>query len=249
MMLEFLEAAKGCTKEIQYPKHAPCETCNGSGAAKGSTPVTCNTCGGHGEVVQRQMFLSMRTTCPSCGGKGKVIKDPCSGCSGSGRSRVMSKLKVHVPPGVDNGMQIHLGGQGDLGDPGGPPGDLRVTIRVKAHEFFQRDGLQVLTQVPISYPKACLGGELVVQTIDGEETVKIPVGTPSGKVFKLDHKGIADPHGRGRGDHHVQVVVSVPTSLSPREEELIRELAKIADEKVPEKEKSVFKDLFNRFTS
>jgi len=240
--LDFLDAAKGCTKEIQFPKHAPCEPCKGTGAAPGSQPVTCNTCRGAGEVIQRQMFLSIRTACPACQGQGQIIKDRCKECTGSGRQRIMDKISVRIPAGIDDGMKIRHQGKGDLGDPGGPPGDLYVTISVKEHEFFHRDGVNIITEVPMSYPTACLGGELTVTTIDGEEKIRIHPGTPSGKVIPLRGKGIPALHGGGRGDHLVQVVVRVPTELTAQEKELIRQLAGASGEKV--KEKGFFKEIF-----
>jgi molecular chaperone DnaJ len=247
--LEFLEAARGCTKEIQYPKAAPCEPCHGSGAAPGSSPVRCTTCDGSGQITQVQMFLRMSSPCPRCGGTGRRVEDPCKTCSGAGRSRVMEKLSVRVPAGVDDGMKIRHLGKGDLGDPGGAPGDLYVTIHVGQHEFFHRDGTNVLTTIPIGYAMACLGGELTVTTIDGEERLTVPAGTPSGKVFNMRGKGIPSLSNGSKGDHLVQVVVAVPTTLSDRERELIRELAQIQHDKVSDKDnKGFFKELFERLT-
>jgi molecular chaperone DnaJ len=245
--IDFLEAAKGCEKEIQVPKHAPCTECEGSGAAPGSQPQVCGTCRGAGEVIQAQMFLRIRATCPTCGGAGKVIRDPCKGCGGSGRTRVSEKLKVTIPAGVDDGMQLRLQGKGDAGDPGAPSGDLYVTIHVAPHDIFGRDGNNVLCQVPIGFATACLGGEIQVPTIDGEENLQIERGTPSGKVFTLRGKGVPALNGRGRGDHLVQVVVAVPQTLSPKEEELIRQLASLQDAKV--KDRSIWKEFLNRLTN
>jgi molecular chaperone DnaJ len=246
LTIDFLEAAKGCEKEIQVPKHAPCGTCDGTGAAPGSQPQVCGTCRGAGEVIQAQMFLRIRATCPTCGGQGKVVRDPCTECQGTGRTRVSEKLKVNIPAGVDDGMQLRLQGKGDVGDPGAPPGDLYITLRIAEHELFGRDGNNVLCQVPISFATACLGGEITVPTIDGEETLKIERGTPSGKVITLRGKGIPALNGRGRGDQLVQVVVAVPKQVSPREEELIRQLAALQDAHV--KERSTWKDFLNRLT-
>lgn len=250
--LEFLEAAHGCSKEIEVPKHALCDTCTGSGVAAGSKPVTCATCKGAGEVVQAQMFLRIRTTCPACGGSGQTIKDPCTTCSGSGRTRMAEKLKVTIPAGVDEGMQMRLTGKGDVGDPGAPPGDLYVNIRVTPHEVFSRDGLNVLCTLPVHYSLACLGGDIQVPTIDGETKITLPPGTPSGKVVPLRGKGIPSLNGRGRGDQLVQVVVAVPKEMSAREIELVRELAEISGARVAERDRSVLdemKDWLGRFTS
>jgi molecular chaperone DnaJ len=244
--LDFLEAAKGLEREISVPKHAPCSPCDGTGAAPGSQPQTCTTCRGAGEVIQAQMFLRIRTACPACRGAGRVIKDPCKDCSGSGRTRVTEKLKVTIPAGVDDGMQLRLQGKGDVGDAGAPPGDLYITLRVAEHEMFGRDGVNVLSKVPMSFATACLGGEVTVPTIDGDQPLAIPAGTPSGKVFTIRGKGIPSLNGRGRGDHLVQMVVAVPKQLSPKEEELIRQLATLQDARV--KDRSIWKDLLNIFT-
>ncbi|MFZ5479789.1 MAG: molecular chaperone DnaJ [Myxococcota bacterium] len=248
LTVDFLEAAKGCEKEIQVPKHAPCGACEGTGATPGSQPQVCGTCRGAGEVVQAQMFLRIRATCPTCGGHGKVIRDPCKECTGSGRTRVSEKLKVTIPAGVDDGMQLRLQGKGDVGDPGAPPGDLYITLRIAEHEIFARDGNNVLVQVPIGYATACLGGEITVPTIDGEEKIEIARGTPSGKVMTLRGKGIPAINGRGRGDQLVQLVVAVPKSLTAREEELIRQLAALQEEKVGG-ERNMWKEFLNRLTS
>jgi molecular chaperone DnaJ len=244
--VEFLEAAKGCEREIEFPKHALCNTCTGSGAKPGSQPTTCLTCGGVGEVIQAQMFLRIRSTCPACQGRGKVVKDRCNDCTGSGRVRVSEKVKVTVPAGVDEGMQLRLNGKGDVGDPGAPPGDLYITLRVKQHEMFRRDGTSVICTVPMSFPQACLGGVISVPTIDGEEEITIEPGTPSGKVIHLRGKGIPAINGRGRGDHLVQLVVAVPKTMNAKEEELVRQLAGVQDSKV--KDRSLWKDLVGLFT-
>lgn len=246
LTIEFLEAAKGMEREIQFPRHALCGTCSGNGAKPGSSPVTCQTCGGHGEVVQAQMFLRIRTTCPACGGRGSVVKDKCTDCTGSGRVRVSDKVKVTIPAGVDDGMQLRLSGRGDVGDPGAPPGDLYITVRIRPHEHFKREGTTVICTVPMSFPQACLGGEISVPTIDGEELITIEPGTPSGKVIPLRGKGIPSLNGRGRGDHLVQLVVAVPKVVTGREEELIRQLAGMQDAKV--KDRSLWKDLVEFFS-
>jgi molecular chaperone DnaJ len=247
LTIDFLEAAKGCEKELQVPKSTLCTTCDGNGAAAGTQPQVCSTCRGAGEVVQAQMFLRIRTACPTCGGRGRVIRDPCAPCEGTGRVRISEKLKARIPAGIDDGMQLRLQGKGDAGDPGAPPGDLYLNIRIAEHEFFHRDGVNVLCQVPISYATACLGGDVTVPTIDGEESVTLERGTPSGKVVQLPGKGIPSLNGRGRGDQLVQVVVAVPRTLSPKEEELVRQLAALQDAKVADR--SIWKDFLNRLTS
>lgn len=246
--LDFLEAVHGVQKEITVPRHTVCETCTGSGAKPGTSPTACSTCGGMGQVVQGHGFLRIRTTCPHCGGRGEVISSPCPACSGRGQTRVTDTLSVSVPAGVDTGLQLRLSGRGDSGDPGAPPGDLYVHIRVRPHEHFKRNGADTLVEIPIGYPKACLGGEIDVPTVDGIEKLEIPRGTPSGKVFTLPGKGVPRLGRRGgRGDHHVQVVVGVPKAMSPEEEELIRKLASLQEEKVSER--GFWRDILGRFSS
>ena len=246
--IEFLDAAHGCEREITFPKHISCEQCTGSGAKAGSQPQVCGTCRGAGEVTQQaQMFLRIRTACPTCGGRGKVVKDPCGGCAGTGRTRTTEKLKVTIPAGVDDGMQLRLSGKGEVGEPGGPAGDLYVTIRVNEHEQFQRDGTNVILRRTIPYVLAALGGELVVPTVDGEETIAVEHGTPSGKVITLRQKGIAAINGRGRGDQLVQLVVEVPKQLSAKEDELLRELAKAQGVKV--RDRGFWQNVFKGFPS
>ncbi|NOY26166.1 MAG: molecular chaperone DnaJ [Oligoflexia bacterium] len=246
--LEFLEAVHGVTREITVPRYAVCGTCSGSGAEPGTQPSACSTCGGVGQVIQGHGFLRIRTVCPGCGGRGKVVTSPCKECEGVGRTRVTDSLSVTVPPGVDSGLQLRLSGRGDEGDPGAPPGDLYVHINVADHERFRRNGVDIVVEVPISYPQACLGATLKVPTVDDEEELEIPAGTPSGKVFTLKGKGVPRLGRRGgRGDHHVQVVVAVPKKLSEEEEEIIRKLAELQDERVAEK--GFWKEFLGRFSS
>lgn len=245
--LEFLEAAKGVEKEIEYPRHAQCGTCKGTRAKPGTKPATCARCQGHGQVFMRVMgFMQVATPCQECGGSGQVIADPCPTCSGRGRVRESAKLTVKVPAGAYEGLQIRHSGKGNPGDPGAPSGDLYVTLRVKPHEIFRRDGVTVLVTVPVSFPQACLGAQVVVPTIDGDETITIEAGTPSGKVVQLRGRGIVDVHGRGRGDQLVQVVVAVPKTLSAKEEELVRQLAGLQDGQV--KDRSLWKEFVDFFT-
>lgn len=247
MGIDFLQAVHGCQEEIDVPRQARCTPCDGSGAEAGSTPETCESCGGVGEVIQAQMFLRIRTTCPTCRGRGQVIRSPCTTCRGRGSTRVTDKLTVTVPAGVDNGLQLRLGGKGNEGEPGAPAGDLFVAIHVKPHEFFKREGANILCTIPVSYAQACLGAEIQVPTVDGEALLDIPGGSASGKVFKLDHLGAPRLDGRGRGDQYVQVVVAVPTVLSALEEDLLRQLAAIQDDSVVEK--GFLREFWDRLTS
>ena len=172
------------------------------------------------------MFLRVRTTCPACSGQGKVIRERCTGCSGSGRIRKVSKLSVKIPPGVDHGMQLRLGNEGEFGEPGGMPGDLYVTIYLKPHEFFQRDGLDVYCTVPVSYAKVCLGASITVPTVHGSAQLVIPTGTQSGKVFAMRGEGIPSPtRSNQRGNQHTQVVVEVPKKMTSEEKALVEKLS------------------------
>lgn len=248
LQLEFLEAIHGVKKEIELPREVVCDRCDGDGAEPGSKPVTCPTCNGQGQVIQQQMFLRIQTACPQCRGRGSVIRDPCRQCDGSGRTRQVDSITVPVPAGMNTGQGLRVPGKGHEGDKGAPPGDLIVHIEVGEHEFFKRNGDDILCEVPISYPQACLGAELTVPTVDGEAKMEIPPGTPSGRVISLPGLGAPRPGGRrGRGDQRVQVIVQVPTKLSGEEEKLVRRLADVQDSKVAEK--GFLKDFWDRLTS
>jgi molecular chaperone DnaJ len=244
--LSFEESISGCTQEISVPKHQPCEPCRGSGAKPGCPPVPCGTCGGVGEVITAQMFLRMRTTCPDCRGAGEMVTEYCADCGGRGRIPDSEKLSVTVPAGVDNGMQLRLIGKGERGVPGAPDGNLFVTIRVAAHPLFRREGFDIFCTVPVSYAQACLGAEVQIPTVHGEDVLAVPSGTPSGKVFPLRGRGVPNINGRGNGEHYVQVVVAVPRSLSPEEEALLRQLAEFQDERVADR--GFWRDLMGRLT-
>lgn len=238
MRLTFLEAAHGVKREIEITRHVHCDTCEGTGLKPDRSQSACSTCGGAGQVIQQQGFLQIRMTCPTCGGRGQTVsaEDQCDACGGSGRQRQAFKKMVTVPPGVDTGMQLRLVGEGEVGDPGAPPGNLFVTIQVQPHEVFKRDGPNTYVSIPVPYPVMVLGGDITVPTIDGEESLSIPRGTESGKVFTMARKGIVRVNGRGpRGDHHVQVVVDVPKKINAEEEELLRKLADHHDTQVQEK--------------
>jgi molecular chaperone DnaJ len=238
LRIDFLEAAHGCRKEIEVARHTHCESCEGTGLKGEAKPRTCQTCAGHGQVIQQQGFLQIRISCPACGGTGQVVsaEDRCDACEGSGRTRTSETLSVTVPAGVDTGMQLRLVGKGEVGDPGAPPGNLFVTIQVRPHEVFRREGAHTFVSVPVPYPVMVLGGEIRVPTVDGEEGMTVPAGTESGKVFTLPRRGVQRVNGRGpKGDHHVQVVVAVPKKISDEEEQLLRRLAELHDTQTQEK--------------
>ncbi|MCW8855602.1 MAG: molecular chaperone DnaJ [Gammaproteobacteria bacterium] len=224
MELSLEDAVFGTSVKIKIPTLVGCKTCDGSGAKKGSQPTTCNTCGGTGQVRIQQGFFSVQQTCPHCHGQGKVIKDPCGTCHGQGRVEERKTLSVKVPAGVDNGDRIRLSGEGEAGENGGPPGDLYVHMHVKPHQIFERDGSNLLCQVPISVATAALGGELEVPTLNGRIKLKIPSETQTGKLFRIKGKGVNPVRGGATGDLICKVVVETPVKLTSRQKELLREL-------------------------
>ncbi len=228
--IDLEEAVKGTEVKIRVPTLVSCDTCNGTGAKKGSSPVTCTTCGGAGQVRMQQGFFSVQQTCPNCRGTGKIISDPCEKCYGQGRVEETKTLSVKVPPGVDTGDRIRLGGEGEASPDGGPSGDLFVQINVREHRIFERDGKHLYCEVPISFIDAALGGELEVPTLDGRVKLKIPMETQTGKLFRLRGKGVAPVRGGSTGDLLCRVVVETPVNLNKRQKELLKELQESFDE-------------------
>ena len=227
--LTFEEAAFGCEKEVTLGRRAQCETCAGSGAAKGTSRERCRQCEGAGQVRVQQGFFTLARTCNVCSGSGEVVKNPCTDCSGSGLRLKESKLKVKVPAGVDHGQRLKMRGEGEAGAGGGPNGDLYVQISIEEHPVFQRQDHEVVCEVPITFSAATLGTEIEVPSLDGKIKLKIPPGTPSGKVFRIKSKGIPvlGSNPQRRGDQHVRVYVHVPKSVSDDERELLEKLAAI----------------------
>lgn len=221
--LSLEEAVRGTTVTIRVPTLVTCKTCHGSGAKKGSSPTTCSTCGGIGQVRMQQGFFSVQQTCPRCHGSGKMITDPCDDCHGQGRVEEYKTLSVKVPAGVDTGDRIRLAGEGEAGEQGGPTGDLYVVVNVREHDIFQRDGRDLYCEVPISFADAALGGELEVPTLDGRVKLKIPEGTQTGKLFRLRGKGVTPVRGGNAGDLMCRVVVETPVKLNRRQRELLEE--------------------------
>ncbi len=221
--LSLEEAVAGTTVKIRIPSLVECHTCGGSGAKKGSSPETCPTCHGHGQVRMQQGFFSVQQTCPRCHGRGTVITDPCGTCQGQGRVQEQKTLSVKVPPGVDTGDRIRLAGEGEAGDTGAPPGDLYVQVAVKPHEIFQREDSHLFCEVPIGFVTAALGGELEVPTLDGKVVLKIPAGTQSGKLFRMRGKGVKPVRGGPVGDLLCRVLVETPVHLTERQKDLLRE--------------------------
>ena len=223
MELTLEEAVRGVSKEIEVPTLVECDTCDGSGAKKGSSAQTCGTCHGHGQVQMRQGFFAVQQTCPTCNGKGKIIKDPCNSCHGQGRKQKTKTLNVKIPAGVDTGDRIRLSGEGEAGEQGAPAGDLYVQVHVKEHNIFERDGNNLYCEVPVSFSMAALGGEVEVPTLDGRVNLKVPEETQTGRMFRMRGKGVKGVRGGGVGDLIVKLVVETPVKLSSRQKELLRE--------------------------
>ena len=218
------EAAQGFTTTIRVPSWETCETCHGSGAKPGTSPVTCPTCGGQGTVRMQQGFFSVQQTCPKCHGKGQIISDPCRDCGGVGRVKRQKTLEVNIPAGIDDGMRIRSSGNGEPGQNGGPPGDLYVEVHIKPHKTFQRNNDDLHCEIPVTFAKAALGGEIEVPTLDGKVEFTVPEGTQSGKVFRLRGKGIKGVRSGRMGDLFCHVNVQTPVKLTARQKELLREL-------------------------
>jgi molecular chaperone DnaJ len=230
LAITFMEAAKGKTKEFNVEKEEPCETCKGLGYPVGSPPQKCSGCGGAGQVRHSQGFFTIATTCNRCEGRGVVFQEVCKDCKGRGRVYKRKTLSLKIPPGVDTGSQLRLVGEGEPGTRGGPPGDLYVVLHVDAHEYFERDGEDLLCRMPISFTQAALGAEIQVPTLDGTERLRIPKGTQTGEVFRLRGLGMPDPRTGRKGNLVVQTIVSTPTNLTGEQEELLRMFARLQGE-------------------
>ena len=247
LAVSFEEAAFGCTKEIELNRTELCDECKGSGCAAGTTAETCPDCRGAGQVrIQRGaggFAFSTTTTCAKCRGTGKIIHTPCKKCGGSGSTRRKQRVSVTIPAGIDDGQAVSLRGQGNAGVNGGPAGDLLVRIQIKPHPQFQRDGVTVLYEHPVSFYQAAMGAELEIPTIDGKVKYSLPAGTQTGTTFRLRGKGIPELRGRGRGDQYVTVRVQVPTSLNAEQKAALNAFGAAMGEDIPE---SGFKGLFDK---
>jgi len=221
------QAANGFDTTIRVPSWDKCDTCHGSGAKPGTQPVTCSTCAGHGQVRMQQGFFSIQQTCPKCHGSGKIIPEPCAACGGAGRIKRNKTLEVKIPAGIDNGMRIRSSGNGEPGTNGGPPGDLYVEIHIKPHEVFQREGDDLHCEMPISFVKAALGGEIEVPTLGGKVSFTIPEGTQTGKTFRLKGKGIKGVRSGYSGDLFCHVVVETPVKLTDKQKDLLKEFERL----------------------
>jgi molecular chaperone DnaJ len=245
--IEFEQVATGADKTLEIERRELCGECGGSGARRGSSPSVCTVCRGRGEVQQAQGFFYVRTTCPRCRGAGKVITDPCSKCQGSGRTTVKRTLQVRVPPGVEDGMQLRVAGEGEPGRDGASRGDLFCVVHVRPHPFFHRRGDTVLLDFPVSFTQAALGAEIEVPTVQGSVKMKIPAGTQTGQEFRVKGKGFPNLEDGSTGPQIVRMFVEVPRKLTARQEELLRQFQETEDSRPRTGKKGVFdkfKDIF-----
>ncbi len=225
--ISFFDAAFGKEAEIEIPKNVACEVCSGTGAKPGTSATQCPNCKGTGQITRSQGFFTISTTCGQCRGEGSIISHPCKECRGHGKVRKLKNIQVKIPPGVDTGSKLRIRSEGEEGERGGPPGDLFVFIYVEPHDFFSREGDDVICQVPISFTQAALGTEIEVPTLNGAKNLKIPKGTESGEIFRIKGEGFPRIHGYGRGDEIVQVMVRTPKNLTKRQEELLKEFEEL----------------------
>ena len=243
--ISFEEAAFGCEKEVSVDRYETCAVCHGSGCADGTSPEVCPDCHGSGQVqVRRQTPMGVFATtspCGRCGGKGRIIKTPCTACRGSGLERKRRTIQAKIPAGIDNGQTISIRGQGHAGKNGGPSGDLLITITVRPHELFRREGTSVLCEAPITFAQAVLGAELEIPTIDGKVKYDLPEGTQSGTTFRLKGKGIPELNGRGRGDQYVTVYIETPRNLNREQKEALKKFAESVGDNNYEERKKFFK--------
>ena len=225
--LSLEEAVRGTEVKIRVPANVLCSTCDGSGAAPGSTPTSCSSCNGLGQVRMQQGFFSVQQTCPKCRGSGQIIETPCSKCQGSGALRETKTLSVKVPAGVDEGDQIRLSGEGETGGRGGVPGDLYVQVRLKSHPIFKRDGNDLYCEMPVSFSTLALGGELEIPTLDGRARLKIPAESQTERVFRLKGKGVKNVRGGMVGELYCKISVETPVNLTRKQRAMIEELDRL----------------------
>jgi molecular chaperone DnaJ len=231
LQISLEEAAIGCEKEIEIRKLDTCDTCDGSGAQDGSSAVTCQTCGGRGQVVASRGFFQVAQTCPTCHGTGRVIQKPCRSCGGEGRKEKTSRVKLKIPAGIDEGSRLRSSGGGEAGLRGAANGDLYVVIHIKEHEIFVRDGLDLHCEMPVPFVMASLGGEMRVPVLGGSTvSVKIPAGTQGGTTFRVRGQGIQPLRGSTRGDMLVRVHVEVPTRLNGEQRKALEKFAELCGE-------------------
>jgi len=228
--IDFMNAVRGCEKEITIRRPVSCSSCSGTGAAAGSKVITCTTCRGQGQVAVSRGFFSIAQTCPKCGGSGQSIQTPCKSCRGEGRVEENARIKLKIPAGVDTGSRLRSAGQGEAGSRGGPAGDLYVVLSVQSHPVFDREENDLTCDIPVSFSQLALGSEISIPSLDGEMKLKIPAGTSSDKVFRIRGQGVPSVSGRGRGDLHIRIQVEVPKHLSAPQKEALEQFAKLCDE-------------------
>lgn len=225
--ISFMEAAKGIEREIAVTRQVKCDKCEGSGQTHGTGRQSCKTCGGSGQMMQRQGFFVIQTTCPTCHGEGSRIEKPCDECRGQGRVRKSRKITVKVPAGIEDGMQLILRGEGESGEGGGHPGDLYVFVQVGRHEFFQRQGDDIIMNMPISFPQAALGTKINVPTLEKEMEIEVPAGVETGEEIRIKGKGFPNVHHKNhRGDLVARLIVKTPKNLSKKQRQLLEEFMK-----------------------
>ena len=249
--ITFEEAAFGCKKKLTLTQQEKCHTCGGSGAKPGTQPVTCKKCGGSGQVRTQTRtplgYMTNVTTCPDCHGTGSIVSDPCRDCHGTGKVRKTKTIEIDIPAGIDNGQTMQLAGKGEPGERGGPSGDLLITVRVKPHQMFRREGYDVYIDLPITFVDAAIGATVKVPTLDGLVEYDIPEGTQPGSVFRLRGKGIPYIRGKNRGDEYVTVDVEVPKGLSAKQKELLKEFEALSEGKNYKKQKGFLDQMRDHF--
>jgi molecular chaperone DnaJ len=231
LKISFNDAAFGKEMEIELPKVVSCEGCSGTGAKPGTHPEPCPSCRGTGQVTRSQGFFTISTTCGQCHGAGKTISHPCKECRGTGKVKRNKKINLKIPPGVDTGSKLRIRGEGEEGESGGPPGDLFIFLYVEPHDFFSREGDNLIFQMPISFTQAALGAEIEVPTLNGKRTLLIPKGTETGDILKIRGEGFPRLKGSGRGDEFIQMMIKTPKDLTKRQEEILREFEQLERKK------------------
>jgi molecular chaperone DnaJ len=245
LKIKFEEAIFGATKEIKFRRYEKCESCDGTGAKKGTKPVICPVCKGTGEIRQQQGFFTITRTCYKCSGEGEIIENPCPTCSGRGRVIKEKKLEIKIPAGIDNGNRLRVSGEGASGIYGGPPGDLYVDIAVEPHHLFKRKNEDIYITVPINFPQAAIGCEIEVPTLEGKANLKIPQGTQSGTQFTFKSKGVYRLNSQSRGNEYINVIVETPTNLTAKQKKILEEFSQESGEDSHPIKKSFFEKIFS----
>ncbi|MCL4146176.1 UNVERIFIED_CONTAM: hypothetical protein GTU68_058713 [Idotea baltica] len=240
------EIAEGVTRTVALKRFEHCEPCDGSGGQDGAKKITCSTCGGRGQVQRNQGFFTLASPCPTCRGEGQTIEKPCTACRGSGKQQEKKEIEIRIPKGIEEGVQLRVSGQGDVGEKDAPRGDLYCVIREKQHKIFQRSGPDLMTEIPCSFTTLALGEKVEIPTLDSKVEMTIPAGTQTGKVLRLRGQGLPHMDSKGTGDLLVRVFIEVPTKLSDRQKELLREFADIEQESSGNK--SFFEKIANYFS-